>query len=86
MFVNWMNLAMNSSMLAIESQQVIAMRMARLSMGNRAAAEEAVQMINEKILAMNEAAITLASGGSPAKVVKSYRGKVRANHRRLSAS
>lgn len=85
MVVNWMSLALNSSMLAIESQQVILMRMLRLSTGDQAAAEEAARMIGEKILAMNETALALAMGGNAHGIVKHYRGKVRANRRRLSA-
>jgi hypothetical protein len=40
-------------------------------------------MVSEKVLAWAEAAATVATGGSPHKVVRGYRKKVRANTKRL---
>ena len=40
-------------------------------------------MVTEKMLALAEAAVTVATGGSAHKVVKGYRKKVQANTRRL---
>jgi hypothetical protein len=81
MFVNWMKLGLDWTMLAIESQQVVALRMAKLSLGGAAASREASRMITEKLLAFNQVA---AKGGSAHSVVKKYRKKVRSNRRRLA--
>ena len=40
-------------------------------------------MVSEKIAAAQGAALSLMSGASPESVVRAYRGKVRANARRL---
>jgi uncharacterized protein with FMN-binding domain len=75
----WMDLAM----LGAESQQVVALRMLKLAKGGSAAAFEANRMVGEKAIAAQSAAIGMMFGATPASVVKSYRGKVRANRRRL---
>ncbi len=41
-------------------------------------------MANEKVAASIEAGLTLASGGSPSKVLRRYRTLMRANAKRLS--
>jgi hypothetical protein len=41
-------------------------------------------MVSEKISEAFGAGVTLASGGSPAKVIRQYRKRVAANARRLS--
>ena len=69
MFSKWMRLAMESSMLALESQQVIAMRMMKLSLGGKSAEREAGRMVSEKIQAAGEAAIAMSLGATPGKVV-----------------
>ena len=51
-------------------------------MGRSSLAENQL-MVSEKVLAWAEAAITVATGGSPHKVVDGYREKVRANAKRL---
>ena len=79
MFNYWMNLMM----LAAESQQVIALRVMKLAVGGAPAHEEAGRMVSEKIAAAHGAAFSLMSGASPESVVRDYRGKVRANARRL---
>lgn len=84
MLGSWMKLGMDATLLAMESQQVIGMRLAMLSMGGSAAQAEAQRMVTEKIMAANEAALLMATGGSTARVVAGYRRKVRANARRLS--
>lgn len=84
MFGSWWKLGMDATLLAMESQQVIGLRLAMLAMGDRAAQVEAQRMVSEKIMAANEAALLLATGGSTARVVAGYRRKVRANARRLS--
>jgi hypothetical protein len=78
----WMRLTMDAAMLAVEAQSVIAMRLTQIALG-RGTAAEAQLMVTEKMLALAEAATTVATGGSARKVVKGYRKKVRANGRRL---
>ncbi|GEP04750.1 hypothetical protein [Methylobacterium oxalidis] len=84
MFGAWWKLGVDATLLAFESQQVIGMRLVKLSAGGAAAQVEAQRMVNEKIMAAGEAALLVASGGSTARVVAGYRRKVRANARRLS--
>jgi hypothetical protein len=80
--IAWMKLATDMSMLALESSSVIMTRMTMLATGRGTNAEN-TRMISEKVFAATEAAITMASGGTPAKVVRGYRKHVRANKRRL---
>ena len=82
MFVPWFRLASDATLLAMEAQTVIGMRLGEIAMG-RGTAAEAQLMVTEKVLALAEASVTLATGGSPHKVVKAYRKKVQANSRRL---
>jgi hypothetical protein len=84
MFGNWMTLGLNWTMLAIESQHVIALRMAKLSLGGAAASREASRMITEKFIAFDQLAAHVAKGGSAHSAVKKYRRKVRSNRRRLA--
>lgn len=84
MFAPWWKLGMDATMLAFESQQVIGLRLAMLSLGGSAAQVEAQRMVTEKMVAAGEAALLVASGGTAASVVAGYRRKVRANARRLS--
>lgn len=84
MFGSWWKLGIDATLLAMESQQVIGLRLAKLSLGGAAAQAEAQRMVSEKIMAANEAALLIATGGSTAGVVAGYRRKVRANARRLS--
>lgn len=84
MFGSWWQLGVDSAMLAMESQAVIGLRLAKLAAGGSAAQVEAQRMVSEKVMAAGEAALLIATGGSTAGVVAGYRRKVRANHRRLS--
>lgn len=84
MFGAWWKLGMDATLLAMESQQVIGLRLAKLSLGGPAAQIEAQRMVSEKIMAAGEAAMMIATGVSAQKVVTGYRRKVRANARRLS--
>lgn len=79
MFREW------SRMMALgwDSQQVIALRLAKLAKGDLAAAREANLMISEKALEAGKAFVTFACGGSMQSVVGSYHEKVRGNKRRL---
>lgn len=74
------------AMLGVEAQLVIGQRMAMFMLGGPKARKEAQLMVTEKVKAAGEAAITIATGGTPHKVVRDYRRKVQANHRRLGRS
>lgn len=76
----WINLAL----LAAESQQVIWLRCIKLSSGGAHACDEARLMASEKLAAAAQAAARIMLGGSPDRIVRDYRRKVRANVRRLS--
>lgn len=84
MFGAWWKLGLDAGLLAMESQQVIGLRLAKLAAGGSGAQAEAQRMVSEKIMAAHEAALLLATGGSTAKVMAGYRRKVRANARRLA--
>ena len=72
--------------LALESNRVIALRMAKLAAGGKRARGEASRMVTEKISEAWGAGVTMMSGGSNAKVISQYRKRVAANRRRLSRS
>jgi hypothetical protein len=74
---NWM-------MLAVESNRVIALRIAKLMRGDKAAQREAQRMVTEKMVAATKAGASLMTGASSEKIVKQYRTAVRANAKRLS--
>jgi hypothetical protein len=89
----WANMAFQGTMLAIEAQQVIAMRLTKMALGGPHVQREAELMVSEKLAAMAESGqllMTAAFGGEhdlgAGKVVRLYRRKVRANRRRLGAS
>ena len=71
-------------MLGLESQQVMALRLAKLAKGDTHARHESARMLSEKMLAGVTATLQLCMGASPAQVVTGYRTKVRANRKRLS--
>lgn len=78
MYRNWASLAFQTALLAAESQQVIMLRMMKMAAGGAAATREAELMFSEKMIAFGE-----MGGQSPAAIVRKYRGKVKANRRRL---
>jgi hypothetical protein len=82
MLGSWFKLATEATMLAVEAQSVIGMRLAQIAVGRGSAAETQL-MVTEKMLALAEAATTVATGGSAHHVVRGYRKKVRANAKRL---
>jgi hypothetical protein len=71
------------AMLGVEAQMVIGERLAMFMRGGPKARKEAQLMVTEKVKAAGEAAVTIAMGGTPRKVVRGYRRKVQANQRRL---
>lgn len=90
-FGNWAAMAMQSTMLAIEAQQVIALRLTKMAMGEADTHREAELMVSEKVQAMVDSGHTMfkaALGGQPdmgaGKVIEHYRTTVRANRKRLS--
>lgn len=78
----WVNLTLDTTLLGLEAQGVIGMRLAQIAMGQGTPAE-AQLMVTEKMLALVDAATTLAAGGSAHMVVQDYRRQVQANARRL---
>jgi len=86
------SLAFQGTMLAIEAQQVIAMRLTKMALGGPDVQREAELMVTEKLSSMAETGqmmMMAALGGQhdmgANKVVRHYRQKVRANRRRLGA-
>jgi hypothetical protein len=82
MLGTWITLATETTMLAVEAQSVISMRLAQIAVGRGSAAETQL-MVTEKMLAPTEAATTMATGGSAHHIVKDYRKKVQVNAKRL---
>jgi len=74
----------NLAMLAAESQQVIWLRMLKLSAGGPHASAEIRRMGSEKMVAAGQTVVGALSGHSFDRTVRRYRKKVRANRRRLS--
>jgi hypothetical protein len=90
--LNWWQLAFETSQMAFEAQEVVAMRLTKIGRGDAAASVEAQQMVVEKTLVIGEAWMAAAgaamANGSPQSVaaafMRPYRKRVRANRRRLS--
>jgi hypothetical protein len=70
-------------LLAIEANDVIALRMMKLMRGGRSARREAELMVSEKIRAALEATAGLMAGASGDEIVRRYRRHVAANAKRL---
>lgn len=84
MFGPWWTLGMDTAMLALESQAVIGLRLAKLAAGGAGAQAEMQRMVSEKVFAAGETAMLMATGGTTQSIVSGYRSKVRANQLRLS--
>jgi hypothetical protein len=80
MFTAWADFAM----LALESQEVMALRMIKLAAGGSAALEEVQLMTTEKVWAFAHESQRVLAGATHASVLKRYRKRVRSNRRRLS--
>ncbi len=85
------SMAMQGAMLAIEANQVIALRLAKMALGGPSALREAELMVSEKLETMAEggrlmamAALTGEHDLGAGPVVQLYRRKVRRNRRRLT--
>lgn len=85
------NLTAQGAMLALEAQQVVALRLARLAQCGPEAPGEMALMVTEKMLALQESGALLLSAALHGKkhmngpeIIQLYRKKVRANRRRLA--
>ncbi len=84
------SMAFQGTMLAIEAQQVIAMRLTKMALGGPDVQREAELMVSEKLETMTEGGqmmMMAALGGKQDgadKVMQLYRRKVRANRKRLA--
>lgn len=85
------NLTAQWAMLALEAQQVVALRLAKLAQGGPDVASETLLMIMEKMQALQESAALLLNAPmdgqkylNAPEILQLYRKKVRANQRRLS--
>ena len=65
----WMKLTIDTTLLGLEAQSVIGLRLAQIAMGQGTPAE-AQLMMTEKMLAFMDAATTVAAGGSAHTIVE----------------
>ena len=82
MLESWIRLVTDTTLLGLEAQSVIGLRLAQIAMGQGTPAETHL-MMTEKMLAFMDAATTVAGGGSAHAIVEDYRRRVQANARRL---
>ena len=73
-----------SAMLAMESCEVVNLRLAKFACSDEDCEREAGLMVSEKIFAAFEAGANWLAGASPAAIVGRYREHVTANAKRLS--
>lgn len=73
-----------ATMLALEANGVIGLRLIKISQGGVDAAHEVNLMVQEKVDAAAEAVATLLGGGSVETVLTGYRRRVALNAQRLS--
>lgn len=71
-------------LLAVESNNVIDIRIRKIATGGVSAAEETQLMVSEKVDAAFEAGSMLMGGRHPADVIDFYRKQVAANAARLA--
>ena len=71
------------TMLAIDANRVVGLRVMKLMLGGRGARREAQLMVREKIDAAFEASASLMAGASGDEIVRRYRRRVAANAKRL---
>ena len=81
----WLELAFDAAHLGLEMQQVVGLRMIKFACRMEGCEAEVERMVAEKTIAMTEAAVILAAGGSVSEVLQRYRSHVRANRNRLLA-
>jgi hypothetical protein len=80
MFGSWFTV----TLLALESSEVIGLRVAKLAGGGVDAEHEAHLMVREKIDAVVEVGVRLLYGATTANVIDRFRQHVAANAERLS--
>lgn len=78
----WIKLTLDTTLLGLEAQKVIGLRLTRIAMG-QGSSTEAHLMMTEKMLAFMDAATIVATGGPVHAIVEDYRRRVRANARPL---
>lgn len=90
-FNDWLFIGVDSWLLGTEAAAVIALRTAKLAIGDAAAWQEAHLMVEEKSAAYLALGVALATGRMGARpetiargTVVHYRRRVRANRRRLA--
>jgi len=71
------------TMLAIDANRVVGLRVMKLMLGGRGAHREAQLMASEKIDAAFKASASLMAGASGDEIVRQYRRRVAANAKRL---
>jgi hypothetical protein len=81
MFGSWITV----SLLALESSEVIGLRVAKLARGGVDAQNEAHLLMDEKVVAVVDAGMRLACGATTSHVIDGFRKQVAANALRLSA-
>ena len=72
------------TMLAIDANRVVGLRVMKLMLGGKGARREAQLMVSEKIDAAFEASASLMAGASGDEIVRQYRRRVAANAKRLA--
>jgi hypothetical protein len=81
MIAPWLNVVW----LALESSEVIGLRVAKLAAGGIDAQHETRLIVGEKVGAIFEVGISFLSGATATNVINRFRDQVAANARRLSA-
>ena len=79
MFSRWIKLSFDTAMLGIETQRVVGLRMVRIGAGGPPRRLKRFGCFQRRGGALAEAAMTIASGGSPEKIIRRYRTHVRSN-------
>lgn len=89
----WLEIGAAATALALESANVMSLRMVRVALGGPRAQKETVRMVSKKMIALAElqtGPLTGAMGATPATATRGalshYARKVAANRRRLSGS
>ena len=72
-------------MLAVESSEVVRLRLEKFAHGGEDCEHEATLMVSEKIFAAIEASASWLAGAAPSAIVSRYREHVAANAKRLLA-
>src|SRR5579859_1368485 len=73
------------SMLALESSEVVRLRLEKFAAGDEDSEREAQLMVTEKIFAAFEAGASWLAGATVNSIIDRYRAHVAANARRLTA-